>query len=67
MSSRAREYEIRRLDRRLEVLETRLSHLEHSRDPIEDMLAHPRSAQIEDLRAEIAAASARLEELLAGK
>lgn len=64
MRSRAREYEIRRLDRRLEALETELSRLVHSRDPMLDII-RPRAEQIEDLQAEIAEARAQLEELLA--
>jgi chromosome segregation ATPase len=64
MRNRANEYEIRRLDRRLEALETELSRLVHSRDPVLDELAQTRAEMIEDLQAEIAAARARLDELL---
>lgn len=64
MRNRANEYEIRRLDRRLEALETELSRLTHSRDPVLDELAQTRAEMIEDLQAEIAAARARLDELL---
>lgn len=62
--SRAKEYEIRRLDRRLEKLETELSRLVHSRDPLLDHLTQTRASMIEDQCAEIEAARARLEELL---
>lgn len=64
MRNRANEYEIRRLDRRLEALETELSRLVHSRDPVLDELAQTRGEMIEDLQAEIVAARARLDELL---
>lgn len=64
MSERAREYEIRRLDRHLERLEAELSRLLHSRDPLLDLLAQSRAEMIEDVRAQITAAEAQLRELL---
>lgn len=62
---RSTEYEIRRLDRRLLDLETELSTLRHSRAFLVGDAIQSRADQIADIEAEIAAARARLAELLA--
>ena len=63
---RAGEFEIRRLNRRLERLEETASELRHSRSTIRDWLGRTRQQALADTAAEIGAAEERLRALLAG-
>ena len=65
---RAAEFEIRRLNRRLEVLEVKASGLRHGRDSgIRDWQGRTPQMALADVEEEIAEAEARLRALLAGE
>ena len=65
---RAAEFEIRRLNRRLETLETKASALRHGRDTgIRDWQGRTPQMALADAEGEIADAEARLRALLAGE
>lgn len=63
--SRAKEYEIRQLDRILERLEAELLQLRHCRAPMIGDCLQPRADQIADVEAQIADIRTRLVDLLA--
>jgi len=64
---RAAEFEIRRLNRRLERLEERVSELRHSRSSTRDWLCRTPQQALADTEAEIAEAEGRLRALLGGE